>query len=86
LSRFVFPIIKWKLTKQHTVTSSSTEAELIALSDAVKELTSWRCFFQSISLDLNDGPTIWCDNAQTICFLGEELPKLVTRLHRVDIY
>jgi hypothetical protein len=65
---------------------SSTEAELLALSDAAKEMYSWRCFFESIFLCLDDNSTIWCDNAQTIRLLAKETPKLVTRLRHVDIH
>jgi hypothetical protein len=46
----------------------------------------WFCFFESISLSLDDDQTIWCDNAQTICLLAKETPKLVTHLCLVDIH
>jgi hypothetical protein len=46
---------------------------------------SWRRFFASIFLSLDDDSTIWCNNAQTICLLAKEMPKLVTRLRHVDI-
>jgi hypothetical protein len=78
--------VDWKSTKQRTVTTSSTEAELLALSDAAKEMYSWRRFFASIFLSLDDDSTIWCDNAQTIRLLAKETPKLVTRLRHVDIH
>ncbi len=73
------------LLSKQTVTTSSTEAELLALTDAAKEMSSWRRFFQSISLDLIENQTIWCDNAQTIRLLAKESPKLVTRLRHIDI-
>jgi hypothetical protein len=78
--------VDWKSTKQRTVTTSSTEAELLALSDAAKEMYSWRRFFEAIFLCLDDDLTIWCDNAQTIRLLAKETPKLVTRLRHVDIH
>src|SRR5262245_47202459 len=43
--------IDWHSTKQKTVTTSSTEAEFLALSHAVKEAIWWQRFFQSIQLD-----------------------------------
>jgi hypothetical protein len=78
--------VDWKSTKQRTVTMSSTEAEFLAVSDAAKEMYSWRRFFESISLCLDDDFSIWCDNAQTIRLLAKESPKLVTRLRHIDIH
>ena len=37
--------IHFKATKQHTVTTSSTEAELLTVSLTVKELMWWKRFF-----------------------------------------
>jgi hypothetical protein len=78
--------IDWKFTKQQTVSMSGTEAELLALSDAAKKMSSWCHFFQSILLDLNEDQTIWCNNAQTVCFLANKLPDLITRLRHIDIH
>jgi hypothetical protein len=47
---------------------------------------SWRRFFASIFLSLDDDSTIWCDNAQTIRLQAKATPKLVTRLRYVDIH
>jgi hypothetical protein len=65
---------------------SSREAELITLLDAAKEMYSWRCFLESISLCLDDDSSIWCDNTQTIRLIAKETPKLVTRLCLIDIH
>jgi hypothetical protein len=45
-------LIDWRLTKQKTVTILSTEAELLALSHAAKEVIWWKRFFKAIQLDL----------------------------------
>jgi hypothetical protein len=78
--------INWKSIKQHTVTTSSIEAELLALCEAAKEMYSWQQFFKFISFCLDDDSSIWCDNAQTICLLVKETPKLVTHLRHIDIH
>jgi hypothetical protein len=43
--------IDWHSTKQKTVTTSSTEAELLALTRAAKEIYWWNRFFGAIRLD-----------------------------------
>ena len=77
-------MIDWKASKQKTVTTSSTEAELLAISSAGKELIWWTRLFQEINLDLQMMPNIQCDNRQTIRALTEN--KLVTKLRHVDIH
>jgi hypothetical protein len=41
----------WHSTKQNTVTTSSTEAELLALTYATKETIWWRRFFKHIGFN-----------------------------------
>jgi hypothetical protein len=79
--------VDWKSTKQKTVTTSSTEAELLALSHAAKETYWWTRLFKSI--DFNPGQdqtTINCDNIQTIRLLTKQTPVLATKLKHVDIH
>ena len=81
--------IHYKATKQRTVTTSSTEAELLALSNTAREYMWWRRLFRAINLRLDDDieqPTIYCDNQQTIRLLNMEAPRLVTKLKHVDIH
>ena len=54
--------IAWKSGNQPTVTTSSTEAELLALSTTAKEAIATIRLFRDIHLDLNEELTIWCDN------------------------
>ena len=79
-------IIHYKAVKGTTVTTSSTEAELLALSLTAKEFIWWKRFFQQIQFDLEEEPTIYCDNLQTIRLLTKETPKLQTALKHVDIH
>ena len=78
--------IDYAAKKQTTVTTSSTEAELLALSHTASWLIWWRRFFDNISLSLDEDPTIWCDNLQTVRLMMKDSPKLVTKLKHVDIH
>ena len=79
--------IDWKASKQSTVTTSSTEAELLALSRTAKELIAWRRFFNEISFSIDGGiKLIQSDNTQTIRLLTREEPLLTTKLRHVDIH
>jgi hypothetical protein len=44
--------INWKAGKQKTVTTSMTEAELLALLRAAKEIRWWNRFFMAIGFDI----------------------------------
>ena len=54
--------IAWKASKQNTVTTSSTEAELLALSQVGKEVVWWTNFFSKIKFRLPQNIVIHCDN------------------------
>lgn len=79
-------VIHYKAVKGSTVTTSSTEAELLALSLTAKDFIWWMRFFRHIQFDLDEEPTINCDNQQTIRLLTKETPKLQTALRHVDIH
>ena len=68
------------------VTTSSTKAELLALSLTAKDFIWWTRFFENTEFDLDEEPTIYCDNMQTIQLLTKETPKLQTALKHVDIH
>jgi hypothetical protein len=78
--------IDWHSTKQKTVTTSSTEAELLALTYATKETIWWQRFFQNIHFDPGHDLTISCDNQQTTRLMTKDAPKLTTKLRHVDIH
>jgi len=79
-------VIDYQAIKQGTVTTSTTEAELLALSHLIAWLLWWIRFFDNIMLDLEEDPIIYCDNLQTIRLMLKESPKLVTKLKHVDIH
>jgi hypothetical protein len=78
--------IDWHSTKQTSVTKSSTEAELTALSHAGTESIWWSRFFKEIGMSFDDRQTIYCDNLQTIRLLTKHGPELSTKLRHVDIH
>jgi hypothetical protein len=78
--------IAWKSGKQDTITTSSTEAELLALTAVAKEAMATLRLFAGIRFELADKLNIWCDNRQTIRLVNNELPRLRTALRHVDIH
>src|SRR5699024_6050287 len=79
--------IGWRASKQDTVTTSTTEAELLALSQAAKESMFVGRLFQELDVRL-DTKTIrlQCDNQQTIKAVNKEIGLLQTKLRHVDIH
>lgn len=58
------PVI-WKAVRQATVTTSTTEAELLALQQVAKETMALKRLFRDIKLKLDDDHDDWsiaCDN------------------------
>lgn len=78
--------IAWKSGKQDTITTSSTEAELLALTAVAKEAIATLRLFAGMRFQLTDRLNIWCDNKQTIRLVNSELPRLRTALRHVDIH
>ncbi|OHW89539.1 retrotransposon hobase [Colletotrichum incanum] len=83
-------LIGWRANKQQTVTTSTTEAELLALSQAAKEAIFASRLITELSRGEQQLPTakvtIQCDNQQTIRLVTRELVQLQTRLRHVDIH
>ena len=78
--------IDWKATLQRSVTKSTTEAELLALSTAASELQAWNRLFKHIKFNLEMIPTIHCDNLQTVGVVTKHEDKRFTRLRHVDVH
>lgn len=87
---FVFKLcngpIHWNSSKQATVTTSSTEAELLAISNATKELIWMQRLFNGIKFNPGQDLLLFNDNIQTIRLLTKEDPLIKTKLKHVDIY
>ena len=54
--------VDWKASKQSTVTTSSTEAELLALSETGRQTIWWKRFFKGIQFETDQPILIHCDN------------------------
>ena len=87
---FVFKLfngpVHWNSCKQSTVTTSSTEAELLSLCNASKELVWMHRLFSAIGFKPDQEVEIFNDNIQTLRLLTKEDPIIETRLRHVDIY
>ena len=78
-------MIDWAARKQATVSTSTTEAELLALLHAGKACIWWINFFGKLGFDYDHSVKIYNDNMQTIRILTSEQPKVTTKLLHVDI-
>ncbi len=58
--------VAWRANKQDTVTTSSTEVELLAISQTAKEAIYLSRLMQAHNLVIPESLTIKCDNLQTI--------------------
>lgn len=85
LTLFGGPIM-WRAARQNTVTTSTTEAELLSLSHTAKETMALKRLFRDIGLDLGELWNIYCDNQQTIRLVIEESTRLATKLRHIDIH
>jgi len=80
-------VISWRASKQETVTTSTTEAELLALSQAAKEALFVSRLIKELKIKLDDNHIqIECDNKQTIRLVTKEIAVLQTKLRHVDIH
>jgi hypothetical protein len=84
ISLFGGPII-WKAARQPTVSTSTTQAELLAVEHTAKETMALQRFFKELHLVLSDPWTIFCDNQQTIRLIVGENERISTKLRHVDI-
>lgn len=79
-------LIDWKANKQGTVTTSTTEAELLALSQVAKEAMYIRRLLKDLRVPIPETITINCDNLQTINLVTKDAARLNTKLRHVDIH
>jgi hypothetical protein len=80
-------LIGWRANKQDTVTTSTTEAELLALSQAAKEGIYVSRLLLELGVRLDDHRIrLLCDNTQTIRLVNDDIARLQTRLRHVDIH
>lgn len=77
--------VAWRASKQRSVVTSSTEAELVALTAATREHLSMIRLIEQLGVDLEQPYTIRCDNQQTLRLLTSEKPQLTSRLKHICI-
>ena len=78
--------INQKATVQRTITKSTTEAKLLAISYAAGHLLWWIRFFAAIDFDIKEKATLQCNNLQTVRILTKESMKLNTKLKHVNVH
>jgi hypothetical protein len=78
-------LIMWRAARQTTVTTSSTEAEMLGASFTAKELMALKRLFRDLRLDLGELWTLFCDNQQTIRLIVGSNERIATKLRHVDI-
>jgi len=80
-------VIGWRVNKQNMVTTSTTEAELLLLSQGVKEGQYIKHLLNELNVSTDDQwIKVHCDNCQTICLVIKEIACLQTKLRHVDIH
>ena len=79
-------VIDWKASKQTFVVTSTTQAELRAVSAAGKEIIQQDRLFKAIGFNTRYDLKLLCDNQQIVRLLKKEILKLNTKLCYVDIH
>ena len=80
-------LIGWRANKQDTVTTSTTEAELLALGQAAKEGLFLQRLLNELTIKLDKSYLlIDCDNQRTIHLVHSPITILTTKLRHVDIH
>jgi hypothetical protein len=77
-------MIAWRANKQDTVTTSTTEAELLALSQAAKEAFFTSRMLAEMTIGLTGPLIVEYDNTQTVGLMTKAAQKLQTKLRRPD--
>ncbi|KNZ79168.1 Copia protein [Termitomyces sp. J132] len=76
-------LVSWSSTKQKTVALSSTEAEYMALSHAIREAISIRFLLTSLDLPVPRPLQIFCDNKSALDIANSE--STTSRSKHIDI-
>jgi hypothetical protein len=78
--------IHWQSVRQKTVTTSTTEAELISLSTIAKEILVIQRLFKQLYVTLESDIVLGCDNQQTIRAVTAGDIEFHTKLKHIDIH
>jgi hypothetical protein len=77
--------IAWACRRQATVATSTTEAELTALSHGVAELIALRRLLRQLGALPVSPVQVLCDNQQTVNIVNNDSPFVPTKLRHIDI-
>ncbi|KAG7912925.1 hypothetical protein KL927_005439 [Ogataea polymorpha] len=75
--------ITWRSKKQTTVALSSTEAEYMALGDALRELLWLKQLLDQLEIKSSEPPTLYCDNTGALSLMKH--PAFHPRTKHIDI-
>lgn len=79
-------LIHWRAARQDTVTTSTTEAELLGVAHAGKELMALKRLLRDLAIDVGSSWNLYNDNQQTIRLIVGEHGRVTTKLRHVDIH
>jgi hypothetical protein len=83
--KLIEELIDWAAKKQVTISTSTTEVELLALLHDVKKYIWWIHLFKKLKFDSNQNDIIYEDNLQTICLMKSEIARIDTKLKHIDV-
>lgn len=78
--------IKWKSGKQHTITTSTTEAEFLALSKTAKATYWWSRVFNTVGFDPQHEMIVSYNNQQTVRLVNSEDVEQRSKLRHINIH
>ena len=64
-------IVSWKSSKQPIIADSTTKAEYVAASDAIKEGFWFKKFVMELGVMTSDAIPLYCDNNGAIALIEE---------------
>ena len=88
--RYVFHLfdcsIDWQTIWQNMIMISTTEAELLTLTHADKQIMWWQQFFKQLDFDPSHEYMIHCDNEQIIDLINKTVSLISTKLCHINIH
>jgi hypothetical protein len=75
----------WKTLKQSIISTSTTEAEMVAFAVIIKKAMAFHRFCKKLHLDLGECWKIYCDNQQIIRLIINDQMRITTILKHVNI-
>ena len=78
--------VEWRAVHQDTVTTSTTEAELLTLSHAGTQAHWWQQFFKQLGFNPGHRLSLQTDNQMAAGICTKAKPNISTKLKHVDIH